>query len=583
MADHKTQEANGEPDDHAAKHWTAQGNGGTETGTESGDVWESSVEGVATGIAKETDIPIPMRDGLELASNIYRPVEPGETFGEVPGEYPVIMEFTGWGKDIYWGEAEELFGEQWPGTGVGYEPWSPPIAYSCTFESENHNFWVPQGYVNIVVDGRGFGRSPGEFNGFESWGRDMYDAIEWAANQEWSNGNVGMSGVSIFSILQYYAAEMNPPHLRAICPWQGTPDDLYRHGGIGPVTSPTSTEDFPVPHDPVWPAPEDTNPPTPENRPEDEIYEEITQPALICGSWSSHGLFSRGDFRAFRNIASKHKWLYNHGREKWATFYETEAQALRKRFFDHFLKCTDTRILHEKPVRAEVRDSLRNWSVRTADDFPLPETQYRTLHLDATDGSLIDGNPDRESTISYDATTTDSVTFEVTFDEETSLIGYQGLKLWVTPEDATDGDLFVTVRKLDRSDNEVKFHGYAAPLSHPAALGFLRLSHRSLNEEKSTQWEPVLEREADPDPVNPGETVECQIPIRPSGTYYREGETLQVEVSGTLFGHEDLTEKYPARKRGETALGLETINEGKHTIHTGGECDSRLVIPEVPR
>ncbi|MDJ1434388.1 CocE/NonD family hydrolase [Halostagnicola sp. A-GB9-2] len=583
MTEDTTRGGDSEPPKYADTNRATRCDGGRAAATESRDVWESPVEGVATGISKETDVPIPMRDGLELAGNVYRPEEPGEEFGEVPGEYPVIMEFTGWGKDIYWGQAQELFGEQWPGTGVGYEPWSPPVAHSCTFESENPNFWVPHGYVNIVVDGRGFGRSPGEFAGFEAWGRDMYDAIEWAARQPWSNGKVGMSGVSILSILQYYAAEANPPHLEAICPWQGAPDDLYRHGGIGPVTSPTSTDDFPVPNDPAWPAPEETNPPTPDPRSEDELFAEITQPALICGSWSSHGLFSRGDFRAFRNIASEDKWLYNHGREKWATFYETEAQAFRKRFFDHFLKGTDSRILDEKPVRAEVRDSLRSWSVRTADDFPLPETQYRTLHLDGTDRSLTDrGTPARASAVSYDATTTDSVAFEHTFEEETALVGYQGLKLWVAPEDAADADLFVTVRKLDRNGDEVKFHGYSAPLAHPVALGFLRLSHRTLNAAKSTRWEPFLERDADPEPVEPGDPVACQIPIRPSGTRYREGETLQVEVSGTLFGHEDMTETYPARKRGETALGLETINEGEHTIHTGGEYDSRLVIPEVP-
>ncbi|AHG02090.1 hypothetical protein HALLA_01940 (plasmid) [Halostagnicola larsenii XH-48] len=551
--------------------------------TESDEVWESTVEGIATGIIKETDTPIPMRDGLELSGNIYRPTEPGEKTGEVPDEYPVIMEFTGWGKDIYWGQAEELFGERWPGTGVGYEPWSPPIAHSCTFESENHNFWVPQGYVNIVVDGRGFGRSPGEFTGFESWGRDMYDAIEWAGRQEWSNGNVGLSGVSICSILQYYAAAEDPPHLKAICPWQGTPDDLYDHGGIGPVTSPTSTDDFPVPHDPAWAAPEETNPPTGDNRPEDELFEEITQPALICGSWSSHGLFSRGDFRAFRNIASERKWLYNHGREKWATFYETEAQAFRKRFFDHFLKGTDERILTERPVRTEVRDSLRSWSVRSESDFPLPDTEYRTLHLDATNAGLTErGTPDRESAVSYDSSTSDSVTFDFTFEEATSLVGYQSLKLWVTPEEAPDADLFVTVRKLDRDGNEVKFHGYAAPLYHPVALGFLRLSHKGLDSEKSTRWEPILEQRTDPEPVRPGEPIDCRIPIRPSGTFYREGETLRVEIAGTAFGHENLEVTYPARNRGETALGLETINEGAHTIHTGGEYDSHLVIPEVP-
>jgi len=553
------------------------------TATEREFAWESPVEGVAYGIRRETDVPIPMRDGLELAANVYRPVGRSEGGAEPVDACPVILQFTGWGKDFYWGDAEESFGEAWPGTGVGYEPWAPPIAETCTFEAENPHFWVPHGYALVVVDGRGFGRSPGTFSGFDSWGRDVYDAVEWAGERPWSNGRVGMSGVSIISILQYYVAPLDPPHLAAICPWQATPDDLYDHGGIGPVRSPNPPGRYPIPHDPAWEAPADADVLTGYDGPEEDLFAEITVPTLICGSWSSHGLFSRGDFRAFRTIPAEHTYLYNHGREKWATFYETEAQAYRKRFFDCFLRGRDERILDEPPVRVESRDRLRNWFVRTAEDFPLPETTYRSLSLDADSGALVEGDaPERVATVGYDATADESVGFEHTFQEDTSLIGYQRLRLWVAPEDAPDADVYVAVRKLDRDGAEVKFHGYAAPLAHPVALGFLRLSNRSLDEERSTPWNPVLDDAADPDPVDPGEPVCCHVPIRPSGTFLRAGETLRVEVSGTFLGPESPTVTYPARERGETALGLGTVNAGRHTVYAGGEYDSSLLVPEVP-
>ncbi|MFC6723433.1 CocE/NonD family hydrolase [Halobium palmae] len=551
--------------------------------TERTVVWKPPTAGVGYGIVEETDVPVPMRDGVDLAANVYRPLEPGGASSDATGEFPVIVQLTGWGKDIHWGEAGEIFDEEWPGTGVGYEPWSPPVAHTCTFEAENPNFWVPQGYVLVVIDGRGFGRSPGTFTGYDAWGRDVYDAIEWAGERAWSNGNVGMSGVSIISILQYHAAEMDSPHLKAICPWQGTPDDLYQHGGIGPVNSPNSPETFPIPHDPAWDAPATTDPPTGEDRPEEELFEGITQPALICGSWASHGLFSRGDFRAFRLLGSDQKWLYTHGREKWATFYETEAQAFRKRFFDHFLTGTDDRILETPPVRLETRETLRDRTIRSASDFPLPDTEYRALSLDASSGALVeDATPDEERAVSYDSTAHESVGFDFTFEADTSLVGYHSLQLWVTPEETTDADLFVTVRKLDRAGEAVRFHGYAAPLYHPVALGFLRLSHRRLDEERSTPWEPQLDDQGETEPVNPGEPVACQVPIRPSATRYRAGETLRVEISGTFLGEDELDVAYPARYRGETALDLETINEGAHTIHTGGRYDSRLLVPDAP-
>ncbi|WP_197052422.1 CocE/NonD family hydrolase [Halobellus rufus] len=550
-------------------------NQGDPTDPDVEQVWEYREDGVAHSIVSETDVAIPMRDDLELAANIHRP--------EDSGEYPVLLAFTAYGKDIYWTEGEDEFGIPWPGDGVAYEPWGPPITGACTFEAENPEYWVPSGYVVIVVDPRGFGRSPGTFTGFSSWGRDMYDAIEWAAQQDWSNGNVGLSGVSILSTSQYYAANLNPPHLEAICPWEGGPfTDYPTHEGVGPQTSPDITGTFPAPSNPAWGAPEAENPPEPMEKKEDEYFAGVSTPALVCGTWSSQGVFTRRDMRAFRNISSDQKWLFTHGRGKWATFYQSEAQVFRKMFFDHFLKGTDDRILNVPPVRIETRETLQNWTVSQEEDFPIPRTEYKKLYLDAGDARLGDDPTNSQSSISYDSTEQDSVIFDFTFEEDTSLIGYQSLKLWVTPEDAPDGDLFVTIRKFDTDGEEVKFTGYGAPLQYPVALGWLRLSRRKLNEEKSTIWEPYLDYEAEPREVDPGEMVECHIPIRPSSTHYSEGETLQLEISGTYLGKEDLEVQYPAREPGQTPYAWETINEGEHTIHTGGNTPSHLVIPEIP-
>ena len=93
-----------------------------------------------------------------------------------------------------------------------------------------------EGYAAVRVDGRGSGKSPGQC---EPWSLaeaiDFYDAIEWAAAQPWCNGNVGLSGISYFAINQWFVANLQPPSLKAIIPWEGFAD-IYRdalfHGGM---------------------------------------------------------------------------------------------------------------------------------------------------------------------------------------------------------------------------------------------------------------------------------------------------------------------------------------------------------------
>jgi putative CocE/NonD family hydrolase len=105
-----------------------------------------------------------------------------------------------------------------------------------TWEVPDPERWVPAGYAVIVVDARGTGKSPGFYEMMAPLQtREYYDAIEWAGTQSWSNGKVGLLGVSYLAIKQWQVAALQPPHLAAIIPWEGMFDhyrDLYRHGGI---------------------------------------------------------------------------------------------------------------------------------------------------------------------------------------------------------------------------------------------------------------------------------------------------------------------------------------------------------------
>jgi predicted acyl esterase len=527
------------------------------------------------GIKIEKDVSIPMRDGLKLSANIFHP--------EKPGKFPVIMAFTAFAKDGLWSPTSS-------GWGMAYEPYSPTITGSATFEAEDPAFWVNHEYVLVIVDPRGFYRSPGQIRTAELdglvgehavlyqglWARDMYDAIEWAGTQEWSNGNVGMSGVSILGFSQWRTAALNPPHLKAFIPWEAMTDyhrDVMFRGGIPDTEWGKLIGRHRLTPNPAWPPPEKESPPAPIEKEEDDFLADIITPALICATWSSHGTHTRGSFRAFRKISSKQKWLYIHGRQEWAEFYTAEAQTMRKLFFDHFLKGFDDRILDIPRVRLETRETLDKYTVRHEADFPIPGTKYEKLYLDATERRMKFEKNSQPSKASYDSASGKAV-FDYTFEQDTELTGYMSLKLWVSPEEAEDMDLFITLRKFDRNGNEVFFDAWLMLGRYPVAFGWLRVSHRELDKEKSTPWEPYPKHVIGPrEKVKPGEIVPCVIPILPSGTLFRKGETLRLVISGIYGGGEIVNVPF-----GFNA----SVNRGTHSIYTGSKFDSYLLVPLMP-
>lgn len=153
---------------------------------------------------RDDDVRVPMRDGVDLLADVHRPAE--------PGRYPVLIAASPYPRQI-----QDL------GAPMGF------------IEAGASDWFVPRGYVHLIVNCRGTGGSGGTFGFFDGQERhDMYDLVEWAAAQPWSDGNVGMVGISYFAMTQMEAAVEQPPHLKAVMPIACT-FDLYQsatHNGL---------------------------------------------------------------------------------------------------------------------------------------------------------------------------------------------------------------------------------------------------------------------------------------------------------------------------------------------------------------
>ena len=312
---------------------------------------------------------------------------------------------------------------------------------------------------------------------------------------------------------------------------------------------------------------------------------------LIGTTWIDYYAHLQGTLRAWLQASSRYKWLYTYSERKWQGLYTPmEARDMQRKFFDQFLKGLESGILETPPVRLSVQDKLLDYQVRYEKEFPLKRTQYKKLYLDARGGSLNFSKPETEAKVSYDSAVSPvsqvftrenkigpegKASFRVTFKEDTEIIGYLKLKLFVSPEDADDMDLFVTLRKYNADGHEVCFDCDAAPGRMPAALGWLRLSKRQLDQDLSSEWMPVQKSVTPGEPqqkVKPGEIVSCEIAVWPASVLFHAGEQLAVEISGKYGVKDDLLRGYN-----------DLVNNGRHTVHTGGRYDSYLLVPLIPQ
>lgn len=515
---------------------------------------------VTRGMIIERDVEVPTRFGFSLYADVFRPV--GEE-----AKAPPLLAWTPYGK-----HDPAPLAKIYPASGVR-EDWLSDLTI---FEAPDPVYWVGNGYAVVTIDipGVWHAQSPATYMSPEE-AEAFYDAIEWAGTQRWSNGKVGLSGVSYLTVMQWRVAELNPPHLAAINPWEGWSDtyrEVVRHGGI-PDTSfwpyiqvRWGASDHPV---------EDLWAETAEHPFFDDFWaskaadlKKIRVPAWVVGSWSDHGLHTRGTLEGFRLMSSTNKWLEVHGRKKWAHYYDPQSRARQLAFFDHFLKGTAPEPSWPR-VDVEIRERYYEGRRHHSTTWPLHEVTYRKFYLSAN--ALVATPAATQASCHYDSLAEDAAAlFDLRFDKDTDIVGHARLKLFVSADDADDLDLFIALEKLDANGQRVGMTHYAIFEDGPVALGWLRVSHRALDPERSTDYLPVLAHRKE-SKVKPGEIVETDIEILPSGTHFSAGETLRLRIQGRDI--------YRAPKPLLYARHEDTVNRGLHRIWTGDPTASWLQLP----
>ncbi len=521
--------------------------------------------GIEYGMRVERDVSIRLRDGVEIYADVFRPV------GEEAAA-PLIA----------WGP----YGKHLPNQPERYLPGAvdpKDVTPRTAFEAPNPDYWVPAGYAVVNVNPRGTWYSGGRASFLsDQEALDFYDVIEWAGTQPWSNGKVGLSGVSYLASSQWRVAELNPPHLAAMNPWEGW-SDTYRevvyHGG--------------VPDSSFWPyialrwgasttEVEDLAGETREHPFFDDFwvskaarFGDTVVPAYVVASWTDQGLHTRGTLEGFKGIASPRKWLEVHGRKKWAYYYEPASVARQRIFFDHFLKGIDNEIKDWPPVVLELRERHSLGSMFAEKEWPIARTQYTKLFLDGESRSLSLEAPTRAGFQSYEsvdkAASPDHAEFEFKFSQRTDVVGHMALHAFVEAQGADDMDLFVGIQKRDAAGATVPFPYCAQFDNGPVALGWLRVSQRELDPVLSTLHQPVLKHQRSL-PIVQGSVVEVAVEIWPSGTRFEAGESLVLIVQGSEINKSTAIAHYKHEN---------TVNIGRHVVHTGGSNLSYLLIPIV--
>ena len=574
---------------------------------------------IRDGMVIDWDVPIEMDDGVVLRADIYRPIK--------EGKYPVILSYGPYGKYLHFEDGYEtcwnIMCKNQPDVPAGstnkYQNW----------EVVDPEKWVPDEYAVVRVDSRGCGRSPGYV---DLWSlREAQDqglCVTWASKQSWSNGKVGINGISYYAMNQYQTAALQPEGLAAICAWEGAADfyrDMSHHGGIlclfgknwydmqvksvqygvgengyqsrmngdwvsGPETL-TSEElgsnrcDFDkdlYENDLVT---------TEYFQSRNPDWDKVEVPMLTSSNWGGQGLHPRGNFEAYTQAASKNKWLEVHGKEHWTEFYTDYGINIQKLFFAHFLKGENNGWDERPRVQLQVRHPGEKFVERFEQDWPLPSTNWSKFYLNYENMTLDETAPSNSQTISYDPMG-DGVTLTTKpLEEEMEVTGPMAAKLFVSSESA-DADLFLVVRAFYPDFKEVVFKGALDPHT-PIAQGWLRASHRKLDDALTRPDRPYHTHD-EKQPLNPGEIYELDIEIWPSCISLPKGFRIALSVRGRDYvypgGADDGLSKKKNKFTGEGPFLHDDPRDrpldifGKTvTLHNTEAQKSYVLLPVIPK
>jgi predicted acyl esterase len=548
----------------------------------------------AHAMTQDEDVSVPMRDGVHLLADVHRPAK--------PGRYPVLVAASPYPRQI-----------QNLGAPAGF------------IEAGASDFFVPRGYVHVIANNRGASGSGGTFGFFDGQERrDMYDLVEWAAAQPWSDGNVGMIGISYFAGTQMEAAVERPPHLKAIMPIAGT-FDLYQSGThhglmssgfltpflsmIGMTSSHTNKlwrgtlvnalrallltpaihkkfetangeaaiaglkvllklHHDPHPWDDLWIAVAAEHPLRDawwEERNLLPLLDRVEVPVYLGCDWMNVPLHLPHTFTAFQKLTnSPHVQVALLGAHGLAWPWESlHIEALA--WFDHWLKGHDTGILDGPRIRYVVPEA-EGW--RTSDVWPLEETTHHEYALRA-DGILGgDGEGGTRPYLNLGGGLNRPFTSEA---DPPSFLAWDTAPLTEDLEIAGSIELRLDAASTapDTAFIAVLQDVDASGKVTDITAGYLRAGLRQVDEQESRPGAPKLPcRTFEAVPI--GEMVAYRIPLVPNARRFKAGHKIRLYLTS-----DDQGEEKPALLMFRHAsIGTSSVN----TVRSS----SRLLLPVVP-
>jgi putative CocE/NonD family hydrolase len=546
---------------------------------------------------RRTDnVGVTVRDGTKLLGDLFQP--------DAAGAFPALVSFSPYPRQI-----------QDVGAPLGF------------IEAGASDFFVPRGYVQLIVNARGTGGSGGEWTLFDGQERDdLYDMIEWVAAQPWCDGNVGMLGVSYFAMAQLAAAVTKPPHLKAIAPLLTT-DNLYdaawHHGllnagfistwlaAVGVLSQKpdafwrnwridlvrdvlaipaiharmqnvngerivTVLKDAIHAHYPEHPFGDLWRAIAVEHPTRDAFWdardtrpglESVQIPVYLGADWDNVPLHLPSTFTAWtalRHNPNVRMALLPPGGFAWPwECLHYEVLA----WYDHWLKGRDTGVMGGPPIRYQM-PGVEGW--RTASDWPPPESQLMSFALRA-DGVLApeEGEPGFREYLYLPADS--GVPANANAPE------LPGMLAWETPALDADVDiagaleltLEATITAFDTSWIAVLYDAPPDGEPEPITAGWLRAAFSGVDEKRSVRGAPVPNCRT-PRAVPVGERVSYRIPVVSNARRIAAGHRLRIVIASA-----DETGKTP------TILGFTHVvvrEASRNTINSG----SRLWLPIVP-
>ncbi|KAL2409298.1 hypothetical protein ABEF95_005829 [Exophiala dermatitidis] len=566
-------------------------------------------------------VKLKTQEGL-IRCNVYRP--------KSSDPVPVLVTYGPYGKDIHYRDFHpKSFSEVNPKQKSDHSAWEVP----------DPGFWTQHGYAVVRADERGLGQSPGVLDTMSrSTSEAFCDVVEWAAEQAWSSGKVGLLGISYYAGSQWRVAARKPKGLSAMIPWEGMSDyyrDRCRHGGIlsngfirfwwnrqviinqygrpgrsannwGPDTLEGDLSEEELARNR-----QDQTVDNRVNRFRDDIYYaskeydmgDIEIPLLSVGNWGGILLHLRGNVQGYLHAGSKFKYLRMiTGRHDLPFYYDEEVQ-VQLSFLDAFLKGDDrvgwthqgkvapvSLVLRKGDVGFNDPDAEKRYARREEQEWPLSRTQYTNFYLTPSLGLTPDHAPSAtRGKLAYRALGSienpQCLSFKSEpFEEETEITGHvtAHLNVSVSPDPAgptpTDIDLFVTLRHIGPHGREIFYTGTAGdPV--PLTKGWLRVSLRNVNSNhpKHRPWLPHRDYTSrDVLPVIQGEVYAVDIEVWPTNVIIEKGGAVVFEVSsGDTQGSGIFLHNDPKDRSPE-------VFQGTNHIHFGPQFQNYLTLPVIP-